>query len=478
MKFDPALYLVTDQNVRDRHRLLDVVNEAVQGGVTVVQLREKHLPLQDIKEIAEALLKVLRPQNIPLLINDFVEIAIAVGADGVHLGQSDTSPEKARAILGNRAIIGLSIESLSNLKSLQLNHVDYLAASPVFSTSTKENASPPLLLESVREMRSACSLPIVGIGGINVRNAASVIRAGADGIAIVSAIFNTQHPRTMAVQLKKEVLNAKRLPHRALTIAGSDSGGGAGIQADLKTFQALGCYGMSVVTVLTAQNTCGVRSLFPATPDFIADQIDAVLEDIGADAVKLGMLYSASIIEAVASAIKKWRIGKVILDPVMVAKGGSHLLDPTATHSLKKHLLPLSALVTPNIPEAEVLSGQKICTKKDVERVARELQQHCHRILIKGGHGVDKDSSDYFLSPEGNGIWITAPRIDSKNTHGTGCTLSAAIAALVAQGYSYLQAVRNAKDYLQGAIMSANHTTLGSGHGPVDHSWNWKGQSI
>ena len=258
---------------------------------------------------------------------------------------------------------------------------------------------------------------------------------------------------------------------KVLTIAGSDSGGGAGIQADLKTFSAIGCYGMSVITALTAQNTRGVNGIHAVPPAFAVEQIDAVLSDIGADAVKIGMLYSAELIAAIAAALKRHGASKIVLDPVMVAQSGDKLLQDDAVEAIKTYLMPLAEVVTPNLPEAMVLTGQTLQDRQDVESAARAIAVHGSRsILIKGGHGDDNQSSDLlYLAGKDRPVWLTAERIQTRNNHGTGCTLSSAIAAYLAKGHDIEQAVQRAKTFMNRAIAAGAAYTIGHGHGPVHH---------
>jgi hydroxymethylpyrimidine/phosphomethylpyrimidine kinase len=267
----------------------------------------------------------------------------------------------------------------------------------------------------------------------------------------------------------------RRTYRRVLTIAGSDSGGGAGIQADLKTFAALGCYGMSAVTALTAQNTVGVSGIHPVPPDFAAAQISAVLEDIGADAVKIGMLYSAELIRVVAEQLRKFNARNIVLDPVMVAQSGDRLLRDDAVGAMTEVLMPLADVVTPNIPEAEVLLGRDIRSVEDMRRAARDLGRFGSRsILVKGGHREGDDSSDLlYVCREDRFVTLTAERISSRNTHGTGCTLSSAIAARLARGDTLEDAVPRAKEYISRAIRAGSDYTLGRGHGPVHHFFNY-----
>ena len=257
---------------------------------------------------------------------------------------------------------------------------------------------------------------------------------------------------------------------RVLSIAGSDSGGGAGVQADLKTFAALGCFGMTAITALTAQNTTGVRSIHAVPLQILADQIDAVVEDIGADAVKIGMLHSAPTVQAVADAIDRHQLRQVVLDPVMVATSGATLIDPQAVASLVGELFPRTALVTPNLDEAALLVDRPLRSEADMESAARELLgRGANAVLIKGGH-LDGDTvSDLLLEKGDYPLWMRAPRIATANTHGTGCTLSSAIAAHLALGADLPQAVRQAREFVRGALEAGAAVRTGNGGGPLNH---------
>ena len=262
---------------------------------------------------------------------------------------------------------------------------------------------------------------------------------------------------------------------KVLTIAGSDSGGGAGIQADLKTFSAIGCYGMSVITALTAQNTLGVKGIHAVPPAFAVQQIEAVFTDMGADAVKIGMLYSAELIEAVARALKKHGARKIVLDPVMVAQSGDKLLQDDAIEAIKAHLMPLADVVTPNLPEASVLCGRQLKQWSDIESAAETLAQHGSRsILIKGGHGDENKSTDLlFIARESRFVRLEAARIKTDNNHGTGCTLSSAIASYMAKGNDIEKSVQMAKEFINHAITAGAAYKIGHGHGPVHHFFQW-----
>lgn len=261
---------------------------------------------------------------------------------------------------------------------------------------------------------------------------------------------------------------------RALTIAGSDSGGGAGIQADLKTFAAFGVYGMSAITSVTAQNTCTVAGVHDLPPDFVAQQIDLVAHDIGVDAAKTGMLSSAAIVQAVAESVQRNRIERLVVDPVMVSKSGDPLLREDARRAVLELILPLAMIVTPNLPEADALTGKQVSNRQDMARAAEQLHEMGARnVLIKGGHLDETNATDILFDGERISE-LTARRIDTKNTHGTGCTYSAAIAACLAQGLEVPAAVARAKDFVTGAI--AHALPLGHGHGPLDHGWQTRGR--
>lgn len=264
--------------------------------------------------------------------------------------------------------------------------------------------------------------------------------------------------------------NIKKFPS-VLTIAGSDSSGGAGIQADIKTIAATGCYAASVITALTSQNTLGVQAVYAIPAAVVAQQIESVLSDLNIDAIKIGMLVNEEIMVAVVAALKKFKIKNVVLDPVMISKGGSELLQADAVAYLKNNLFRLSSLITPNINEAEKIIGNSIKNRQDMKLAATTLgKKYQSNILIKGGHLNTNDCADVlYFSDSRTCHWYVSPRINTQNTHGTGCTLSAAIASYLAQDYSMLEAVAAAKQYLTKAIQAGSLLNIGHGIGPVDH---------
>src|SRR5882757_68150 len=256
----------------------------------------------------------------------------------------------------------------------------------------------------------------------------------------------------------------------ALTIAGSDSSGGAGIQADLKTFAALGVYGASVITALTAQNTTGVSGIHQVPAEFVTAQIDAVFSDLAVAAVKIGMVAQPASIDAIVAGLTRWSPKHVVLDPVMVATSGDRLLAREAVDALRKKLIPRASVITPNLPEAAALLDEPVATSEAaVENQGRRLlAMGCRAVLIKGGHGQGAESIDYFIDANGT-LKLAAPRIVTKNTHGTGCSLSSAIAAGLAKGEGLETAIRNAKAWISAAIVAADRFSVGHGHGPIHH---------
>lgn len=259
----------------------------------------------------------------------------------------------------------------------------------------------------------------------------------------------------------------------ALTIAGSDSGGGAGIQADIKTMTMNGVFAMSAVTALTAQNTVGVTAIMEVTPDFLGKQLDAVFTDIRPDAVKTGMVASEGLILKIAEKLRFYKAENIVVDPVMIATSGASLINEGAVSALKNEIFPLAALITPNIPEAEVIADIKITSADDMIKAAEKISsKYSCSVLCKGGHSLN-DAND-LLYTDGDYRWICGKRIDNPNTHGTGCTLSSAIAANLAKGFSLEDAVVRAKDYISGALSAM--LNLGSGSGPMNHAFNLSGE--
>ncbi len=262
---------------------------------------------------------------------------------------------------------------------------------------------------------------------------------------------------------------------RVMTIAGSDCSGGAGLQADLKTFSALECYGASAVTALVDEDTVRVNGILPVSPEFVASQIRTIINDIGVDAIKTGMLGSAEVVCAVAEELTRHERVPLVVDPVLVATSGDELTKANAKDAIVEKLMPMATIITPNIPEAEALLGRKITTLDEMKTAAVDLGKHGSAVLLKGGHMVADSPllTDVFFDPKSDQLLeIPSPKVDTQNTHGTGCTLSSAIAAYLAKGHSLLQAVVAAKEYMNGAIARGAEFEIGKGHGPVCHFHN------
>ena len=488
--FDLSLYLVTDRHLSGGRDMAWIVREAVAGGVTMVQLREKDCSTAEFIALARELKATLRPLGIPLIINDRIDVALAVDADGVHIGQSDMPYETARALLGKEKIIGLSVETMDEVLAANALDVNYIGISPIYATPTKTDTLTPFGLEGIEEVMQHSRHRCVAIGGMNRNTVGEVIARGVEGVAVVSAIVSAESPRAASAELAA-IISDNRTEHpqrtenpeksasnpqlkKVLTIAGSDSGGGAGIQADIKSISANGCFAASAITAITAQNTLGVNAVEGLSIDIIEGQIEAVLSDIGADSVKIGMLHSTEVVQCVARMLRKYAITNVVLDPVMVSTSGHKLIEDSAIEVLKSKLMPMVRVVTPNIPEAEILLGETISKQGDLPGAARRLaEMYGVSVLLKAGHLVDDELIDIFYNRETDeAIELRARRVDTRNTHGTGCTLSSAFAAQLAKGLPLTEAARAAKRYINQAIIHGADQNIGHGHGPVNHFYN------
>jgi hydroxymethylpyrimidine kinase / phosphomethylpyrimidine kinase / thiamine-phosphate diphosphorylase len=458
-----GLYLITDQG----DRLLERVREALSGGVSVLQYRDKVRSFQERLALGGELKLVCASLKVSFIVNDDLELAAALDADGLHLGQEDGDPVRARAVLGPKKIIGISTHSLAEALAAQAAGADYVGFGAIYPTSTKD---VPAIQgpEALATLKGALQIPVVAIGGITRDNAGALIDCGADAVAVVSSVLSARSPGLAATELA--LLFNRRAPYprgAVLTVAGSDSGGGAGIQGDLKTIALLGSYGASALTALTAQNSRGVAAIHPVPPDFLAEQLDAVLSDIPIDVVKVGMLFSPENTAILSDRLTAHQIRMIVVDPVMSAKGGVALLEDEAVTVLKKRLIPLCYLLTPNIPEAERLAGLTITDVAGMELAARALHlMGARNVLVKGGHLTEGVVTDILF--DGTGFTrFSAPRTLSRHTHGTGCALASAIASFLAQGEALPGAILKAKRFITRAIKFAH--PMGKGHGPVNH---------
>ncbi|MBO4280465.1 MAG: bifunctional hydroxymethylpyrimidine kinase/phosphomethylpyrimidine kinase [Lachnospiraceae bacterium] len=480
--FDPRLYFITDSTDYDDETFLRRVEQALRGGVTMVQLREKTRSAREFTALAGKVHALTKQYGVPLIIDDRIDVALAVDAEGVHVGQSDIPVDVARRLMGDDKIVGATAKTVPQALEAYRQGADYLGVGAVYPTSTKKDTrvTPP---ETIRDIAEAVPVPVAAIGGLNADNLSILSGIPVAGICVVSAIMKAADPERAAGELlvKARELTAGREPEKAgalpkgmktaLSIAGSDSSGGAGIQADIKTMTMNGVFAMTAVTALTAQNTTGVRGIEEVSPEFLAQQIDAVFTDIRPDAVKIGMVASSELIRVIAERLRYYHAANVTVDPVMVATSGSSLLKNDAVEAMISELLPLATVITPNIPEAEVLSGMKITGEEDMKKAAERIGKKCGcAVLLKGGHSIN-DAND-LLYADGAFQWFCGRRIANPNTHGTGCTLSSAIASNLAKGFPLTDAVQLAKEYISGALSA--QLDLGKGSGPMKHNFDLK----
>ncbi|SDP29543.1 hydroxymethylpyrimidine kinase / phosphomethylpyrimidine kinase / thiamine-phosphate diphosphorylase [Selenomonas ruminantium] len=467
---DLRLYAVTDRRWLKGASLASAVEKALQGGVTCVQLREKDLPYAEFLATAKELKRICQQYHVPFIVDDNLDIALACEADGLHIGQKDMPAAKARELLGPDKILGVSAQTVEQATAAYKAGADYLGVGAVFPTGTKDDAVE-VTTAMLKAITTAVPIPVVAIGGINAENIRQLKGTGIAGAAVVSAIFAQEDSQKAAAELRQLLSTSPsegRLP-AVLTIAGSDSSGGAGIQADLKTMLANGVYGMSAITALTAQNTTGVAAVAKTAPEILAAQLDSVFTDIFPDAVKTGMVFDSDLIAVIADKLTHYQAKNIVVDPVMVATSGARLLNENAISALQEKLLPLATLITPNLLEAEVLADRKIHSHEDMVQAAQKLyDRYGCNVLCKGGHRL-QDADDLLYTAEG-AHWLKAEHIDNPNTHGTGCTLSSAIASQLAKGETLPRAVEQAKAYITGALKA--NLNLGKGSGPLHHGWN------
>jgi len=459
-----GVYLITDQG----ERLVERVSQALRGGVAVLQYRAKDKQPDACLAEGRELKRVCAAFGAAFIVNDDVDLARELDADGVHLGQDDGTIAEARAALGQNKIIGKSTHDLEEALQAEQQGADYIGFGAMYPTESKVVSHLPGTA-GLAAIRKQIKIPVVAIGGITAANACRVIDAGADALAVISSVLSSPRPDISAAELALLFNRVRPFPRGAvLSLAGSDSGGGAGIQADTKTITLLGSYAATVLTALTAQNTRGVSSIHGLPPSFVLDQLDAVLSDIPIDVIKTGMLHTPSIIAAVAEKLRERKIMiPLVVDPVMVAKGGAALLEREAVQVFCDQLLPQAYLLTPNIPEAERLLGRSIRSEKEMEQAARDLRAlGAANVLLKGGHLTGRQATDILF--DGSQCHaFSSERFFTSNTHGTGCSYASAIAAFLAQGEPLLTATEKAKKFISSAIRLAR--PLGKGHGPINH---------
>ena len=463
------VYAVTTRCYLQGKSLYEAVKEAIAGGATFIQLREKDGPTISktalLEEIAH--IKTLcHKHDVPFVIDDDVALAMETDVDGVHVGQEDMNCQDVRKLIGPHKILGVSAQSVEQAIAAEKQGADYLGVGAVFPTNSKDDAQD-VSRQMLIDICEAVSIPVIAIGGITHDNVRALKGTGIVGVAVISEIFKASDITKATQTLSQAVHKMLGDMPTALTIAGSDSSGGAGIQADLKTMITNHVYGMSAITALTAQNTLGVKSVMNVTPDFLRDELDAIFTDIYPEAVKIGMVSERALIHVIKERLIYYQAKHIVLDPVMVATSGAKLISDDAMNVLQEELIPLAEVITPNIPEAEILSGLSISNAQEMEAAAQAIYERYHTaVLLKGGHAIN-DAND--LLYDGDIVWFKGKRINNPNTHGTGCTLSSAIAAHLAKGETLTSAIAKAKQYLSDAL--AAQLDLGHGSGPLNHDF-------
>lgn len=508
-QFDCRFYFVVGPQDCGKRTLLDVVAKALDGGASFIQLRAKNADVSEIVNMARDIAHEIQGHHcenqVALVIDDRVDAAVdaraqGIKVDGVHIGQTDMSPQEARRILGDDAIIGLSAKTIDEVKAaneLPDGVIDYLGAGPLHLTATKpdcviessDDGSQTLNEQSINALCEVSKYPLVIGGGVHVADIPMLARTAADGWFVVSAIAAAQDPEQATQALVNAWLAVRgnewhgyandtqqpiMLP-AVLTIATTDSSGGAGIAADLKTMLANDVFGMCVIAGITAQNTTGVQAIAPVEPALIEEQIQSVFTDIRPQAVKIGVIVGVESIQITAQNLRKYQANNIVVDPVMIATSGAELSNDESVLAMQRELFPIATIITPNIPETQVLVGRAITSHDQMEEAAVELAERFDcAVLVKGGHGTE-DAHDVLAIPAAvsdatcSVHWFTGEHIDNPNTHGTGCTLSSAIAAHLALGESLIDAVAHAKAYVSGALRAM--LDLGAGSGPMDHGW-------
>ncbi len=462
------LYAVTDSNIKTEKRFLESIEESLKAGVTILQLREKNIDTDEFIYLAEEVKDICRKYDVPFIINDSLEVAIASKADGIHIGQGDMALSLVKEQIGEGKIVGVSCQTVEQALVAERDGADYIGVGAVFNTSTKLDAKT-ISHDTLKAICQAVKIPVVAIGGINESNINELAGSLINGVAVVSAIYGadsiTKATASLYMLAGKVCDTGLR---NVLTIAGSDCSGGAGIQADIKAITAHRHYAMSAITALTAQNTTGVYGISEVSPEFVASQLDCIFKDIKPDSIKIGMVSSPEIIKVIVDKLIEYKATNIVVDPVMVSTSGSKLLSDEAMENLINLLLPLGTIITPNLKEAEVLCKFSINSKEDMIKAAEAISKLVNgAVLVKGGHLAS--TADDLLYNNGEVSWITGDRVNNDNTHGTGCTLSSAIACRLAEDRSLLEAVTLGKAYITGALK--DNLNLGSGSGPLNHTF-------
>ncbi len=439
------------------------INALFEAGLEYLHLRK---PKSTEVELEELLCKIKEQYYSRIALHDNFQLIVKYNLGGVHL--NSRNPEPPQGFAGRVSRSCHSVEEAAQTKK----QYDYVTLSPIFNSISKQGYNAAFT-DVQLEQAKACGIidnKVIALGGVTEENIHRAKEMSFGGVAVLGTIWN-EPTKDDAVKkfLDMKIKLETTTPAKVLSIAGSDPSGGAGIQADIKAIMALGGYAATAITALTVQNTMGVKSVFAVPVDVVAEQIAAVMEDIEPQAVKIGMVKDTAIVQTIADAIAKYKPQYVVYDPVMVATSGDKLIDDNTIDIIERKLIPQATLITPNLSEAQVLWGRKIDGIAEMEQAGKELSaKYETNILIKGGH-LKGDGMCDVLCFSGKITRFTEQRIDTNNLHGTGCTLSSAIATLLAKGYDLKRAVKEAKAYVTTAIARGCEMNIGYGNGPLWH---------
>lgn len=447
----------------------DTIVAMMERGLETLHLRKPDIADERIEQLVCAIPPRYRNR---IVLHSAFALAERYGLRGIQLNSRNPLPPK-----GYKGQISRTCHSLEEVERCK-GVCDYVTLSPIFDSISKRGYAAAFTRCQIDEARRAGIIDhsVIALGGIDESNIADIADMGFGGAALLGAIWNTPDPvetfvrcrRAAGIAAAVEDIAATR-PAAVLSIAGSDPSGGAGIQADIKAVTALGAYAATAITAVTVQNTLGVRSVYPIPPQVVADQIDAVMEDIAPQAVKIGMVNDAEIVRTIAAALRRHTPQWVVYDPVMVSTSGHRLIEERTTEIIENELIPAATIITPNMSEAGVLWRRPITSLGEMEDAARELcERYGTAVLIKGGHLTEGPICD-ILCRDGRTERFTGERIATRNLHGTGCTLSSAIAALLAQGFPLVEAIAEAKRYVTAAIRAGSRMEIGHGNGPLWH---------
>ena len=447
----------------------DTIIAMMERGLETLHLRKPNVPDEGIERLICAIPPHMRKR---IVLHSAFHLAERYGLRGIHLNSRHPLPPQ-----GYSGHLSRTCHSLSEVERCK-GACDYVTLSPIFDSISKRGYAAAFTREQIEQARRAGIIDekVIALGGIDESNIASIADMGFGGAGVLGAVWNSPDPVETFVRCRRAAsaddgttAQGTSRPAAVLSIAGSDPSGGAGIQADIKAITALGAYAATAITAVTVQNTLGVSSVFPIPPQVVADQIDAVMEDIEPQAVKIGMVNDADIVRTIADALRRHKPQWVVYDPVMVSTSGHRLIEEHTTEIIERELIPAATVITPNMSEAEVLWRGRITTVEEMERAACELaERYGTAVLVKGGHLAEGDMCD-ILCHDGRTERFTGERIDTRNLHGTGCTLSSSIAALLAQGLPLVEAVAEAKRYVTAAIRVGSRMNIGHGNGPLWH---------